>query len=727
MSSINDETLSESTTPSFEFKYVDIGNVDSIKGIIQHAIRQYKKDRDPRAPLFRFKKRALVHFAVDPDQVHMTTRLQKEKTVFLPFNRGSYPGEIKCGKGNPPHPSGYRTGYLWEEVLSRDSFLDILAGFMFIEHSERKVDDSKGGRKTIKRETLIFPRYHQLDSVRKLVDTSRQEGAGNNYLIQHSAGSGKTNSISWLGHHLASLHDENDRKIYDCVVVISDRQVIDRQLQDAIYQIDHAQGVVRPIDEDSKQLANALIDGTKIVVTTLQKFPFVLRALLMNLSEGKFESLSPEEQKQVQEEADSYRAKIADRQYAVIVDEAHSSQTGETARELKEILGAGMDHDEEDDIDLENRLNLIMEPRGRQKNLSFYAFTATPKGKSLELFGRPGTSGKPEAFHTYSMRQAIEEGFIKDVQTLSRLNRTYPGKDHPFVLDFVNDREDIYASFKPYFDATSLQEVSDPQQLEEIKHEMDQMQVYHWSEVDAFAEIFYKLAAKHQRQDHARMEQQLQPAVDRFKGLEEDQRQLFRDKLRGYVNIYSFLSQIMPWNDPDHEKLYSFGRFLLPHLPTGREVHIISPEDDVALRYYRLERVASDPINLDEGEDVQVKSPTDVGSGKATDKEAPLSSIIEVLNERFGTDFTEEDRLFFEQIKEHASQDEQVIHTAKANPLDKFELGIKDMLESMMIQRMSKNDEIVTRYMDDKEFQQVVFSHMVKDIFEKVLEREMEE
>ena len=259
---------------------------------------------------------------------------------------------------------------------------------------------------------------------------------------------------------------------------------------------------------------------------------------------------------------------------------------------------------------------------------------------------------------------------VQAVQTLSRLNRTYPGKDHPFVLDFINDREDIYASFKPYFDATSLQEVTDPQQLEEIKHEMDQMQVYHWFEVNAFAKIFYKPAAKHQRQDHARMEQELHPAVDRFKGLDEDQRQLFRDKLRRYVNTYSFLSQIMPWNDPDHEKLYSFEWFLLPHLPTGREVHIISPEDDVALRYYQLERVASDPINLDEGENVQVKSPTDVGSGKATDEEALLSSIIKVLNERFGADFTEEDRLFFEQVTEHANQDEQVVQkTSHLTPL----------------------------------------------------------
>ncbi len=246
----------------------------------RHAAQQYREDRDEHAPLFKFKQRALVHFAVDPDEVHMTTRLAGEKTYFLPFNRGSDPGSIKCGAGNPQHPSGYRTAYFWQDVLQFDTFLDIIGHFMFVETKEEKVDDGKGGKKLVKRETMIFPRYHQLDATRKLVNTTRQEGVGRNYLIQHSAGSGKTNSISWLSHRLASLHDSKDAKVFDCVIVVTDRRVLDRQLQDAIYQIEHAQGVVKAIDEDSKQLAAALIDGTKIVITTLQKFPFVLRGLL---------------------------------------------------------------------------------------------------------------------------------------------------------------------------------------------------------------------------------------------------------------------------------------------------------------------------------------------------------------------------------------------------------------------------------------------------------------
>jgi type I restriction enzyme, R subunit len=288
------------------------------------AVRQYREDRDPRAPLFGFKTRALVHFAVDPDEVRMTTRLQKEATHFLPFNRGSHPGQVQCGAGNPQHPSGYRTGYFWEEVLQRDSFLDILGHFMFIETRDEKVDDGRGGMRRITKEKLIFPRYHQLDAVRRIVAAARQEGPGHNYLIQHSAGSGKTNSISWLSHRIASLHDTSDRKIFDCVIVITDRRVLDRQLQDAIYQIEHAQGVVKPIDQDSRQLADALIDGTQIVITTLQKFPFVLRGLLTAAGAESREKATDAEK----EQARQWEAAIANRKYAVIVDEAHSSQTG---------------------------------------------------------------------------------------------------------------------------------------------------------------------------------------------------------------------------------------------------------------------------------------------------------------------------------------------------------------------------------------------------------------
>ncbi len=861
----------------------------------RRAVRQYQTDRDPRAPLFGFKTRALVHFAADPDEVHMATRLRGESTLFLPFNRGSHPGEVQCGAGNPQHPSGYRSGYFWEEVLQRDSFLDILGHFMFVEKKEEKVDDGKSGQRLVIKEALIFPRYHQLDAVRKIFVASRQDGPGENYLIQHSAGSGKTNSISWLSHRLASLHDAGDQKVFDCVVVITDRRVLDQQLQDAIYQIEHAQGVVKAIDQDSKQLAAALIDGTKIVITTLQKFPFVLRGLLHAAGAETQEKATDEEKRQAKE----WEIAIAGRKYAVIVDEAHSSQTGETARELKAILGAEAPDSDEGEADWEDRLNQVMQSRGRQPNLSFFAFTATPKGKTLELFGRPGAGATPEAFHIYSMRQAIEEGFILDVltnyttyatyyrllkaaeddpalpkkkaaralakfmslhphnleqktevilehfrrnvmhrlggrakgmvvtssrlhavryklafesyiaengytdvrplvafsgkvrdpdtglaytepgmntdvvtgkpisegqlperfdspdyqvllvankyqtgfdqpllhtmyvdkrldgvqavQTLSRLNRMIPGKDAPFVLDFVNDAENIFRAFKPYYDKTELAEASDPSKLETLKHELDQTQVYHWSEVEAFAQVFYKPTERQGPADHAHMQRNLQPAVDRFKAIAgEEEREAFREKLTGYVQVYAFLSQIVPYADPDLEMLYSYGRFLLPHLPLERDATVVKVGDEVALQYYRLERVFFGAIMVKEGGPQYIKSPTDVGTGKAKDEKAPLSEIIEVLNERFGTQFSEEDRLFFQQIKEKACKSEQIVRTALANPLDKFELGIRKLIDELMIERMGENDKIVTRYMADQEFQGSAFPILAREIFEAV-------
>jgi type I restriction enzyme R subunit len=306
---------------------------------------------------------------------------------------------------------------------------------------------------------------------------------------------------------------------------------------------------------------------------------------------------------------------------------------------------------------------------------------------------------------------------VQAVQTLSRLNRKIPGKDEPFVLDFVNPPEDIYRAFKPYYDATSLQESSDISKVEALKHELDQAQVYHWSEVEAFAKIFYRSPAHQKASDHAAMQQQLQPAVDRFKAIpDEEKRVEFREKLNGYTRVYAFISQIVPYADPEMEMLYSYGRFLVPHLPIEREP-AIKLTDEVGLQYYRLERVSSGAITLHEGEALGVRSPTAVGTGKAKDEKAPLSEIISVLNDRFGTEFTEEDRLFFEQIKERAIRNDQIIKTAHANPqLEKFQLGIRKLIEEMMIQRMGENDKIVTRYMDDPEFQNSAFPILAREI-----------
>lgn len=309
---------------------------------------------------------------------------------------------------------------------------------------------------------------------------------------------------------------------------------------------------------------------------------------------------------------------------------------------------------------------------------------------------------------------------VQAVQTLSRLNRMIPGKDAPFVLDFVNEAEDIHRAFKPYYDRTGLREPSDPSQLERLKHELDGMQVYHRSEIEAFARVFYKPVAQQNASDHAQMQRQLQPAVDRFRGLDEAERETFREKLGGLVKLYAFLSQIIPYADPELEMLYSFGRFLLPHLPIDRDEAVVDLGGDVELQYYRLERTYSGAIAVKEGEPEGVKSPTQVGTGRSKEEKAPLSEIINVLNERFGTEFDDEDRLFFEQIKERAVNNAQVVQTALANPLDKFELGIRKLIEDLMIERMAENDQIVTRYMGDREFQGAAFPILAREIFDSV-------
>jgi type I restriction enzyme R subunit len=827
---------------------------------VQNAIAQYR-ERDSRHALFQFKKRALVHFAVDPDLVYMTSKLAGKDTVFLLFNRG-----VNKGAGNPEHPSGYRTGYLWEEVWERHSFLDILGRFAHVATEEKQV-----AGKTVVKETVIFPRYHQLDVVRKLDAAARNEGTGHSYLVQHSAGSGKSNSIAWLAHRLSSLHDDKDQRVFDSVVVITDRRVLDKQLQDTIYQFEHKQGVVQKIDEHSQQLADALTSGTPIVITTLQKFPFVTEKI----------------------------GKLPNRRYALIVDEAHSSQTGEGARQMKEVLAARTLEDAEQEEggekeDSEDRLVKVMASRGKQKNLSFFAFTATPKAKTLEVFGHRDAEGKPSPFHLYSMRQAIEEGFILDVlknyttykafyrlvkateddpqvnkrkatsqlarfmslhpyniaqktqvmvehfrskvrhkiggrakamvvtssrlhavryrqafdkyiaekgytdvgvlvafsgvvedpdlegveyteqgmnkgvkerelpekfesdqyqvllvankyqtgfdqpllhtmyvdkrlsgvqavQTLSRLNRMAPGKEDTFVLDFVNGTEEIERSFQPYYEQTAVADTADPHQLYELQHRLEGTQVFWATEVEAFCKFFYQPKEKQSVSDQAEMYRQLGPPVDRFKAKGEEEQEEFRNALSGYVKLYSFLSQVMPFTDPDLEKLYTFGRFLELKLPKDEKAAPLDLDGEVALKYYRLDKISEgNQIMLSLAEPVPLRGPTDVGTRKAKDIEAHLSEIIDVLNERFGTEFTKADQLLFDQFIEEAKQDREVVERAMANPLDNFELAMKPKVEGLMIDRMDQNQEIVNRYLNDPAFQSAAFKAIVKQIYDQV-------
>ena len=829
---------------------------------VRDAIAQYKR-RDARLPIFRFRTGALVHFAMDNELAYMATKLAGKATYFLPFNRGRDGGE-----GNPDHPAGHRTAYFWEEVFERHSFMDVIGRFMHLQKEERW----EAGKKVTK-ELMLFPRYHQLDSVRRLEAAARTEGAGHNYLVQHSAGSGKTNSIAWLAHRLASLHDESDEKVFDSVVVITDRQVLDQQLQDAIYQIEHKQGVVVRVREGgvkSTQLAEALERGAPIIIATQQTFPFVAEKI----------------------------GQLPNRRYAVIADEAHSSQTGESARQVREVL-APQDLEEAAFVeqseahrekDSEDRIAEVMASRGRQPNLSFFAFTATPKGKTLELFGRPPKPGEePLPFHTYTMRQAIEEGFILDVlkhyttyatfwrlakageedpevprhrasvslvrfatlhphniaqktelivehfrlkvrpkidgrakamvltpsrlhavryqraferyiaekgyddvhplvafsgtvrdpesgaeytepgmngiseaalpeefatdahnvlivankyqtgfdqpllhtmyvdkrlsgvqavQALSRLNRTHAGKDDTFVLDFVNDAEEIKRSFEPYYEQTTLAEQADPHQLYRLTSELDQIQVYHDSEVEAFARVFYKPREKQASSDQALLYKHLGPAVDRFEALDDDGQKKFRDLLGAFVRLYAFLSQIMPWQDADLEKRYTFGRFLLLRLPTGPGTAPPDLEGEVQLTHLRIEKTSEGSIELQGGG--TVKSPTEVGTGRSEEEELALSQLIDVLNERFGTNFTPADQLFFDQVTEEATNDQEVVQRAQANPFDHFALAVRQKIADLMVDRLEQNQDIVTKYFGEKEFQELAFQELARRIYGEV-------
>lgn len=377
---------------AFELKNQYTGqNVDNAK-------RQWMYDRDPREICFQFNKRILGYFCVDQLEVWMTTKIDGKDTFFLPFNQGSGGAGNNGGKGNPVNPNGYPTAYLWEKVFQKDSMMDIVQKFIHLQVKEEKKLLSNGSEQVIKKKTLIFPRYHQLDVVRKLIADVREYGTGKNYLIQHSAGSGKSNSIAWTAYRLASLHNEENKPVFSSVIVVTDRTVLDAQLQETISGFDHTIGAVETIGEDknSRDLRDAINNGVRIIVTTLQKFPVIYQ------------------------EVDDTKG----RAFAVIVDEAHSSQTGSSAMKLKAALAdteealreyAEIEGKTEEEIDKNDKLVQEMITHGKHKNLSFFAFTATPKAQTLEMFGIPCEDGSFHPFHIYSMKQAIEEGFILDV------------------------------------------------------------------------------------------------------------------------------------------------------------------------------------------------------------------------------------------------------------------------------------------------------------------------
>lgn len=345
------------------------------------AITQYRTERDPKNRLFRFKAGCLVNFAMDLDEVYMATKLDGESTFFLPFNMGNGTG-IEAGAGNPIFKDKYSVSYMWEDILTKDTLVELITQFVFIDRTEEKDEDT--GRKKVK-EKLIFPRFHQLDVIRKLLADIYVNKSSLNYLIQHSAGSGKTNSIAWLAHRLTSLHDADQKIIFDKIIIVTDRIVVDRQLQKAVTGMEHKSGLIRVMDEKctSADLADALSGNTKIIATTIQKFPYIV---------------------------DNVK-NMQNRTFAVIIDEAHSSTSGKDMAAVTKALSAG----EDEDMDVEDMLVDEIRRSGKQNNVSIFAFTATPKATTLQQFGRLNDKGQYQAFHVYSMKQAIEEGFILDV------------------------------------------------------------------------------------------------------------------------------------------------------------------------------------------------------------------------------------------------------------------------------------------------------------------------
>ena len=352
---------------------------------VEDAIYQYRTERDPKTRLFLFKAGVLVNFAMDLNEVYMTTKLTGSDTFFLPFNMGNGTG-VNAGKGNPVFPDKYSVYYMWEDILTKDTILDLIGKFMFL-YVKEKTDELTGKTKRI--ENLIFPRYHQLDVIRKVLSDVKVNKSSQNYLIQHSAGSGKTNSIAWLAHRLTSLHDDENRIIFDNIVIVTDRVVVDRQLQQAVMGLEHKAGLIRAMDDkcNSQDLAKALTGNTKIIATTIQKFPYIVDTV----------------------------KELNKKHFAVIIDEAHSSTAGKDMAAVTKSLGSDYSISEDISEDAEDQISREIAKNGKQPNVSMFAFTATPKPTTLQLFGRVNTKGQREAFHIYSMKQAIEEGFILDV------------------------------------------------------------------------------------------------------------------------------------------------------------------------------------------------------------------------------------------------------------------------------------------------------------------------
>jgi len=815
---------------------------------IDQAMGQYRADRNPHDLIFR--GRMLVHFAVDPHRVAMTTRLDGQGTVFLPFDQGSAGAGMPGTAGNPSG-DGYQTAYLWEQVWQRDAWLDLLGSF---------VHGSDG--------TVLFPRFHQWHAVRSIIDATRHDGAGVDRLIQHSAGSGKSNTIAWTAHALSRLHGDDNEPIFDKVVVITDRKVLDRQLQETVAGLDHTPGTIVRIDEKSAQLKEALEgNAARVIITTLQKFPVVAKLAAEAASDGT-------------------GREVVGRRFAIIVDEAHSSSSGDSVAKLKKVLTGGnaLAQSEEAEAaaeaasDPDAALLASAKHRGKHKNLSFFAFTATPKPKTLGTFGQSDSAGHKRPFHTYSMRQAIAEGFILDVlrsyttygvyyklanshprtdpeletrkgraalarfaslhpyqldakaeviiehfrqksagkinghakamvvtrsrlhavrmkqaldayidrkgyavgaaplrtlvafsgplndpddagappwteagingfsegqlperfrgddyqvlvvaekyqtgfdepllhtmyvdkklagvaavQTLSRLNRKAPGKEDTFVLDFANTTEEIQAAFEPFYEE-SFAAPNEPNALYTLEHDLLAAGVLSLPQMKAAVTALLSEDPAQQAVLYANLE----PAVVRFVALDGDAADEFRGRLQSFCRAYAFMAQVMPFVDTDLERLFLYGRLLLLDLPAGENDPMPQLSKSVQLTHLRIAVTAEAAITLTGSDEPGVALPGE-GKGALTEPELDkLSSLIAAMNERYGADLGEADKVWVDQQWVVVKQDEEMRDVALNNDRSQFEMVLEQKVKDLLIDRHDKNGVLFDLFFANPAFQ----------------------
>lgn len=859
------------------------------------AINQYKHDRSSKEFAFRPNHRFLVYFAVDLHEAWMTTRLADGGTRFMPFNQGSNGAGVTGGAGNPPNPNGYATAYLWEEVLQRDSLLDLIHRFISVVKEKEEVVKNGAG-KTVTREKTIFPRYHQYDVVRKLIADVRRNGVGNNYLIQHSAGSGKSNSIAWIAYRLASVHDAENNGLFDSVIVATNRVVLDSQLQDTINSFEHQAGLVEAIDDkkNSRSLAAAINDGKRIIICTIQKFLFAKKD--MELFRG--------------------------RKFAVIIDEAHQGQNGESAKALRRSLidiGAAVreyaeeEGVEESEVDLTDEYINAVIGQGRHENQSFFAFTATPKAETLENFGTVvGTTPEGEPlrapFHTYSMRQAIEEGYILDVlsnyttvkeafrlirvskdnpeliegqasrallkyyrrhghtiaqktemimanfldncryqiggkgkamvvadsranavrywlairkyiaehgdvcagcdamvafsgevtledypgkpfteasmnldengkqittdkkfrkafhsgrynilvvankyqtgfdepllhtmyvdkklrgvtavQTLSRLNRTEPGKNSTLVLDFENTEDDIKEAFLPYYETTTLEGSTDVNRVYDLRGKIREFMLYNSEDVEAFNKFMSTRPGK--KQDAAalgRLAGMFKPAAARYAELGEEERVQARDCVRKFNGAYAFVTQLVRLHDKDLFREYQYTLHLIKLLPKTGAEPVGDIEDKIKLEYASLTETFKGAIVLDEKP--PVFTPAGSAAPKVPDKKKDtLQSIIDKVNERFGGNFTDSDRVVIEGIYQMFMKDAEVETYkayAKGNSTEMFVQSLfPDKFRAIVSQCFMENRDSFEKLFNDPDFYRKVQETMAAELY-KALRRD---